>query len=70
MAGHTPTPVTRGWEGRNPATMTCQQHTYISSMMYCYCITYIRKQGYSIFNPVPPAFATHVSYWGNAFGPQ
>jgi hypothetical protein len=57
--GHTPTPVSLGGEGGSRATMACQHYSNISTM---YCISCIRKQSYSIFDPVP-----HVSYWGNAF---
>jgi hypothetical protein len=35
-------------------------------VLWVYLI-YIRRQDYSIFNPVPPAFITHFSHWGNSF---
>jgi hypothetical protein len=63
-AGHTPTHGTLGGEGGSPATMACRHYSNISTI---YCIIYIRKQDYSIFNPVPPAFITHFSNWGNSF---
>ncbi len=39
------------WRGGKPSNMACPHHSNISTL---YCLSYIRKQDYSNFNPVPP----------------